>query len=235
MPWSPSQFNTVSVCNAFFLGYDNASTNTGHGNRACGVTKIQSSNCGAGLKKKVSWHADHGQAADYDHTDQEGKDKTAAALLGIKVPVQAKNLLLNAHFQVLILNQVHCHRHHHHHHHVLYHNISVEIWMIAVVIESIQSLGITPYLDLGLLLQVINLLVVIIIMNDVLILVGRWRNLTSIIKVIDISKLLQHLKFQINGNLVLCLHYPKIVSVIVSFACVSILYTFHLSFFCSQF
>ena len=60
MPWGLQQFNTVSVCNAHFLGYDNASSNTGHGNRTCGVTKIQSSNCGAGLKKVVSQHVDHG-------------------------------------------------------------------------------------------------------------------------------------------------------------------------------
>ena len=90
MPWGPGQFNTVSIRNAEFLDYDNWRTNTGHGNRACGVTKIQSSNCGAGLKKLVSRHAHHEQAADYDHTNQEGKDKAAAALLGINVPVQAK-------------------------------------------------------------------------------------------------------------------------------------------------
>ena len=91
MPWGPGQFNTVSIRNAEFLDYDNWRTNTGHGNRACGVTKIQSSNCGAGLKKLVSRHADHGQAADYDHTNQEGKDKAAATFLGIKVPDQAEN------------------------------------------------------------------------------------------------------------------------------------------------
>ena len=90
MPWGPSQFNTVAIRNAFFLDYENWRTNTGHGNRACGVTKVQSSSCGAGLKKAVSRHAGHGQAADYDHTNQEGKDKAAAALLGIKVPVEAK-------------------------------------------------------------------------------------------------------------------------------------------------
>ena len=90
MPWGPSQFNTVSIQNAEFLDYENWRTNTWHGNRACGVTKVQSSSCGAGLKKAVSRHAGHGQAADYDHTNQEGKDKAAAALLGIKVPVEAK-------------------------------------------------------------------------------------------------------------------------------------------------
>ena len=90
MLWGPGHFNVVSIRNAEFLEYLNWRTNTGHGNRACGVTKIQSSNCGAGLKKAISRHADHGQAADYDHTNQEGKDKAAAALLGIEVPAEAK-------------------------------------------------------------------------------------------------------------------------------------------------
>ena len=41
--------------------------------------------------KATSRHAGHGQVADYDHTNQEGKDKAAAAaLLAIEVPIQAK-------------------------------------------------------------------------------------------------------------------------------------------------
>ena len=79
MLWGPHQFNIVSRCNARVLGYNNPDTNTSHGNRAYGVTKIQGSNCGPGLKKKFSCHATHGQATDYDHTNQEGKDKAAVA------------------------------------------------------------------------------------------------------------------------------------------------------------
>ena len=92
MIWSPHQNNNVSIHNAHVFGYNNLDTNTGHGNRACGVTKFQGSNCGTGLKKKISGHADHGQAADYDATNKESKEKAAAAtLLGIKVPDQAKD------------------------------------------------------------------------------------------------------------------------------------------------
>ena len=150
---------------------------------------------------------------------KRAKTKLLLLCLVLKFLFKPKGLLLNNHFLVLILNQVHCHCHHHHRH-LLYHTVSVEMLMIAVVIESNQSLGIAPYLDLGLPLQVKNLQVVIIIMKNVHILVGRWKNSSNSIIVIDISILLQHLKFQINNNLVLCLHYPTIVSVFVSFMCV---------------
>ena len=43
--------------------------------------------CGASLKKKLSRHAQHAQATDYNHTNQAGKDKAAAAALsGVVVP-----------------------------------------------------------------------------------------------------------------------------------------------------
>ena len=88
MVCGPHQFNNVSIRNAHVLGYDNpdTNTNTGYGNRACVVTKIQGSNCGAGLKLKMSSHAHHEIAASYDHTNQAGKDKAAAALMGINLP-----------------------------------------------------------------------------------------------------------------------------------------------------
>ena len=129
-------------------------------------------------------------------------------------------------------NLHYCH-HHHHHHHLLYHIVSVELLMNAVVIErdQSQSLGIDPHLDLGLLFLVMDLLV-IIIMNDVHILVGRRRNSTSIIIVIDISKLLQHLKFWINNNPILCLLYQTVS--VMCHLCVSVFNTFHI-FFCSHF
>ena len=84
--WGQKEFNVVAKRIAKCCQYTNWETNTGHGNRACGVTKIQSSNCGAGLKLKLSGHATHDSAAGYDHTNQEGKDMAAAALLNIDVP-----------------------------------------------------------------------------------------------------------------------------------------------------
>ena len=84
--WGYKQHNIVNKRLAYCIPYDKPETNTGHGNRACGVTKIQGSNCGAGLKLKMSGHAHHEIAAGYDHTNQAGKDKAAAALLGIDLP-----------------------------------------------------------------------------------------------------------------------------------------------------
>ena len=84
--WGYKQHNIVNKRLGHCIPYDNPETNTGHGNRACGVTKIQGSNCGAGLKLKMSGHAHHQMANDYDHTNQDGKDKAAAALLGIDLP-----------------------------------------------------------------------------------------------------------------------------------------------------
>ena len=146
------------------------------------------------------------------------KTKLLLLCLVLTFLFKTKNLLLNAHFQDLILNQVHRHRHHHH---LLYHNVSVQMMMNAVIVESdqSQSLGIAPHLDLCLQLQGMMNLLVVVIMNHVHILVGRRRNSTSIIMVIDISQLLQHLKFWINNNLVHCLLYQT-VSVFVSLMCV---------------
>mmetsp|Transcript_2792 Transcript_2792/g.3052 ORF Transcript_2792/g.3052 Transcript_2792/m.3052 type:complete len:323 (+) Transcript_2792:239-1207(+) len=143
------------------------------------------------------------------------KTKLLLLCLVLTFLFKTKNLLLNAPIQVLILNQVHLHRHHHHHH-LLYHNVSVQMMMNAVIIESdqSQSLGIAPHLVLSLQLQVMNLLVVVI-MNHVHILVDRRRNSTSIIMVIDISKHLQHLKFRINNNPVLCLLYQTSILPII--------------------
>ena len=83
--WGYKQHNIVNKRLAYCIPYDKPETNTGHGNRACGVTKIQGSNCGAGLKLKLSGHANHNMAASYDHTNQAGKDKAAGALMGVDV------------------------------------------------------------------------------------------------------------------------------------------------------
>ena len=85
MFWGYKQFNIVNKRLAYCIPYDNPETNTGHGNRACGVTKIQGSNCGAGMKLKLSGHANQNMAASYDHTNQAGKDKAAGALMGVDV------------------------------------------------------------------------------------------------------------------------------------------------------
>ena len=81
--WGQKEFNVVAKRIAECCQYTNWETNTGHGNQSCGITKIQSSNCGAGLKLKLSGHAHHEIAADYDHTNQKGKDMAALALMGI--------------------------------------------------------------------------------------------------------------------------------------------------------
>ena len=38
------------------------------------------------MKLKLSGHANQNMAASYDHTNQAGKDKAAAALLGTDLP-----------------------------------------------------------------------------------------------------------------------------------------------------
>ena len=83
--WGYKQHNTVNKRLGHCIPYDNPDTNTGHGSRACGVTKIQSSDCGAGMKLKLSGHANQNMAGSYDHTNQEGKDKAAGALMGVDV------------------------------------------------------------------------------------------------------------------------------------------------------
>ena len=196
MVCGPLHFNNVSVRNAHVLGYTNPDTNTGHGNRACGVNKIQGSSCVVRLKKQIPIMLIMDKLLIMIIPIKRIQTKLLSLCLVLAYLFKPENLLLNTQVQVFILKQVHPH-------HLSYLMVNVEVIMIVSVLESVLSLGITLHLDLGLPVQVIvgpihliviihhgmNLLVVTT-MNAIYLLIVSLKNSTSLVIVIDVSQLL---------------------------------------------